>query len=328
MTTTRPLLSLRIVILSLATISFATKPSKAEDYPIRPIKMIVPYPPGGGNDVIARILVQRLSEAGVQSYVENLPGAGGTIGAGIAAKAPADGYTIAIVNQDFVIQPVVKATVPYNPFDSFASVIMVATAPESISIHPSVPASNILELIALLKSNPGKYSYASPGYGTSPHVASERLFKLSYGLDVTHVPFQGAAPAITSTIGGHTAILPFGLYLVAPYIKDGRLRPLAVADSKRSPLLPDVPTLTEAGVYGHDYGFWVGVVAPAGTPAAIIRQLNQQIAQTVSMRDVQERLATLGFRSVGSTPDEFNAQLKAEAAKWSRVVRDVGIKID
>jgi len=290
--------------------------------------MIVPYPPGGGNDVIARILVQRLSEAGVQSYVENLPGAGGTIGTGMAAKAPADGYTIAIVNQDFVIQPVVKAAVPYNPFDSFAPVIMVATAPESISIHPSLPASNILELIALLKSNPGKYGYASPGYGTSPHVASERLFKLSYGMDVTHVPFQGAAPAITSTIAGHTAILPFGLYLVAPYIKDSKLRALAVADSKRSPLLPDVPTLTEAGVQGHDYGFWVGVVAPAATPPAIVKQLNRKIAQTVSMRDVQERLATLGFGPIGSTADEFYVQLKAEAAKWSRVVRDAGIKID
>jgi tripartite-type tricarboxylate transporter receptor subunit TctC len=324
----RPLLRLPMAILSLATMSVATEISMAENYPVRPVRMIVPYPPGGGNDVIARNLVQQLSAAGVQSYVENLPGAGGTIGTGIAAKAPADGYTIAIVNQDFIIQPAVKAQVPYDPFDSFASVIMVATAPESISVHPSVPASNVLELIALLKSNPGKYAYASPGYGTSPHVASERLFRLAYGVDVTHVPYQGAAPAVMSTVAGHTAILPFGLYLIAQHVKDGKLRALAVSDSRRSPLLPDVPTLAEAGVHGHDYGFWVGVVAPAGTPPDIIKQLNQQIARIVWSSDMQERLATLGFRPIGSAPDEFNARLKAEAAQWTRAVRDAGIKTD
>jgi tripartite-type tricarboxylate transporter receptor subunit TctC len=317
-------LTLPLATLSLATPSFAAELSGGEKYPIRPIRMIVPYPPGGGNDVIARMLVQRLSETGIQSYVENLPGAGGTIGAGAAAKAPADGYTVAVVNQDFVIQPAVKATVPYSPFGSFAPVTMVATAPESISVHPSFPASNILELVAVLKSNPGKYGYASPGYGTSPHVASERLFKLTYGLDVTHVPFQGASPAITSTIAGHTAILPFGLYVIAPYVNDGKLRTLAVADSRRSPLLPDVPTLTEAGVQGNDYGFWVGMVAPAQTPGALIKQLNRQVAQVVSAPDMQARLAQLGFRPVASTPEEFNDQLKAEAAQWSGIVRDAG----
>jgi len=319
---------LTMALLPVIATSFAAEAVKAQSYPTRPAKIIVPYPPGGGNDTIARILSQRLSEAGGHFYVENLPGATGTIGAGAAAKAPADGYTIAVVNPDFVIQPIVKTKVPYDPFGSFTPVILVGTAPESISIHPSLPVSNINELIALLKSNPGKYAYASPGYGSSPHLAGERLFRLTHVLDVTHVPFQGAAPAVLSTVAGHTAILPFGLMGVAPHIKDGRLRALAVADSKRSPLLPDVPTLAEAGVPDHDYGFWVGVVAPAGTPSEIVKQLNQQIARIVSLPDAQERLATIGFRPIGSTPNEFAAHLKVETALWSRVVRDAGIRID
>jgi tripartite-type tricarboxylate transporter receptor subunit TctC len=317
-----------MALLPLIASSFAAGSVGAENYPTRPVKIIVPYPPGGGNDTIARILSQRLSEAGRHFYVENLAGATGTIGAGAVAKAPADGYTIAVVNPDFVVQPIVKAKVPYNPSDSFTPVILIGTAPESISIHPSLPASNINELIALLKSNPGKYAYATPGYGSSPHLASERLFRLTYRVDVTHVPFQGSAPAITSTIAGHTAILPFGLTAVAAHIKDGRLRALAVADSKRSPVLPDVPTLTEAGVPGHDYGFWVGVVAPAGTPSEIVKQLNQQIARIISLPDMQGRLSTLGFRPIGSTANEFGAHLKTETALWSKVVRDAVIKID
>jgi tripartite-type tricarboxylate transporter receptor subunit TctC len=323
---TPPLLAL--AILSLLTASFGTDPARAEDYPARPVKMIVPYPPGGGNDLIARILAQKLSETGGQFYVENLPGAGSAIGTGMAAKAPADGYTVVVVNPDFVVQPIVKAKVPYDPFKSFAPVMLVAVAPESISIHPSLPVTNFKELIALLKSNPGKYSVALPGYGTSPHLASERLFRLTHGVEVVQVPFQGSAPAVTSTMAGHTAILPFGLAGVAPFIKQGKLRGLAVADSTRSMLLPDVPTLEEAGVLGHNVGFWIGLLAPAETPTGIIKHLNQQIARIVSSPDVHERLTTLGFRPIGSTPDQFQAHIKAETTLWTGVVREAGIKID
>jgi tripartite-type tricarboxylate transporter receptor subunit TctC len=304
------------------------EPAKAGNYPIRPVKMIVPYPPGGGNDIIARILTQKLSETGSQFYVENLPGAGSTIGTGTAAKAPADGYTIAVINQDFVVQPVLKAKLSYDPFKNFVPIILIAVAPESISVHPSLPATNFKELIGLLVSKPGKYGVALPGYGTSPHLASERLFKLTHHVDVVQVPFQGSAPAIASTIAGHTAILPFGLAAVVPYIKDGKLRALAVADGKRSPLLPDVPTLTEAGVSGHDYGFWIGLVAPIGTPTEIVEQLNQRVARIVSSPDVRERFTALGFRPIGSAPDEFGTHLKEETALWTRVVQDAGIKID
>ncbi len=320
---------LTLAILSLFAASFATELVNAADYPTRPVKMIVPYPPGGGNDIIARILAQKLSQTGGQFYVENLAGAGGTIGTGKAADAPADGHTIVVVNPDFVVQAIVKAKVPYDPFKSFVPVILVAAAPESISIHPSLPVTNIKELIALLKSNPGRYSYATPGYGGSPHLAGERLFKLTYGVDVVHVPFQGSAPAVMSTIAGQTAILPFGLALVAPHIKDGKLRALAVADSKRSKLLPDVPTLMEAGVPpGHEVGFWIGLLAPAGTRQELIDQLNQRIARIMSLPELKERLDMLGFEPMVTTPAEFGSHIAAESAQWSRVVREAHIRID
>jgi tripartite-type tricarboxylate transporter receptor subunit TctC len=319
---------LALTMLALLTASFASVVATAQDYPSRPVRIIVPYPPGGSNDLIARILAQKLSERGGQFYVENHPGAGSTIGTVAGANSPADGYTLVVINQDFVVQPIVKAKVAYDPFRSFAPVILVTTAPESISVHPSLPVTNFKELIALLKSNPNKYSAALPGYGTSPHLASERLFKLTHHVDVVQVPFQGAAPAITSTIAGHTTILPFGLAAVAPQIKDGKLRGLAVMGSKRSPLLPEVPTLAEAGVPDHEVGFWVGLLAPAGTPVGIINQLNKKIARIVSSPEVQERLTAVGFRPIGSTPQEFEAHIKRETELWSRVVQEAGIKIN
>jgi tripartite-type tricarboxylate transporter receptor subunit TctC len=195
-----------LTILALLATSVADEVVSAQSYPARPVKLIVPYPPGGGNDFVARILAQKLSENGGQFFVENHPGAGSMIGTAAAASAPADGHTLVVINQDFVVQPVVKTKVPYDPFKSFVPVILVATAPESISVHPSLPVTNFMELIELLKSTPGKYSVALPGYGTSPHLASEWLFKLTHHVDVVQVPFQGAAPAVTSTIAGHTQV--------------------------------------------------------------------------------------------------------------------------
>jgi tripartite-type tricarboxylate transporter receptor subunit TctC len=205
--------------------------------------MVVPYPPGGPNDVIARILAQKLSEAlGGQFYVENQAGAGGTIGAGAVANASADGHTMLVANQDIIVQPIIKAKVPYDPFKSFAPVTLVVGAPEMIVVNPTLPVQSMKELFALLKANPGKYSYASPGYGTTPHLACEWLFKLTYGLDVVHVPFQGAAPAVQSVLAGHTPIFHNVLPAVAPHIRQGTMRALAVASSKRSPFFPDVPS--------------------------------------------------------------------------------------
>src|SRR6266568_8485112 len=217
-----------LAFVSMLAASFASeRPVQAENYPARPVKLVLPYPAGGPGDVIARVLAQKLSEqTGGQFYVENLPGAGGTIGAGAASKAPADGYTILMINQDFVVQPIIKSKVPYDAFNGFAPVGLVATAPEMISVHPSVPAKDVKELIALLKANPGKYSYATPGYGTSPHLACERLFRISHGLDVVHVPFQGGGPAVQSTLAGHTQIIHIIAPAVVPYVKEGALHAL------------------------------------------------------------------------------------------------------
>src|SRR6516225_423723 len=231
-----PLSMFVLGLLSLCPIpAAAQQPAETTSYPARSVKVVVPYPPGAAADIIGRLVAQKLSElTGSQFYVENLPGAGGVIGTATAARAPADGYTILVMNQDFVVQPAVKSKVPYDPFKTFIPVASIAAAPETISVHPSLPATSMKELIALLKANPGKYSYASPGHGTSPHIACERLFKLTYGLDVVHVPFQGGAPAVTATLAGHTQILHITLPLAAPYIKEGKLRGLAVADKRRA----------------------------------------------------------------------------------------------
>lgn len=303
--------------------------ASADTYPSRPVKIIAAIPPGSANDVIARLLAQKLSErAGAPFLVENLPGAGQTIGTGAAARAAADGYTILIMNPDFVIQPLLKSKVPYDPFTSFTPVTTVAAAPETIVVNPSLPVKNMKELIELLRANPGKYSYASPGYGTSPHLASDRLFRLSNGIDIVHVPFQGGAPAVTSTIGGHTAVLHITLPLVASHVNEGTLRALAVASSRRTSLLPDVPTLAEAGFPNHDVEFWTGLVVPTGTPKVVIEYLYHQVAQILALSDVKDRLATIGFEAITSTPEEFAERLKEETELWRSVVRKSEIKID
>jgi tripartite-type tricarboxylate transporter receptor subunit TctC len=214
------------------------------------------------------------------------------------------------------------------PDESFVPVASVAAAPETISVHPSLPAANMQELIALVRANPGKYGYASPGYGTSPHVAIERLFKLTLGLDVVHVPFQGGAPAVAATIAGHTQILHITLPLIAQHVKEGKLRGIAVTDTKRAPMLPDLPTLAEQGIANHEVGYWTGVLAPASTPKAIVDLLGAQMARILSLPDVKERLATLGFGPLAGTPTELAATIKTEAAEWERVVRGAKLNID
>jgi tripartite-type tricarboxylate transporter receptor subunit TctC len=318
-----------IGMVSLLNVTGSPQFAHAEVYPARPVKVVVPYPAGSAADVIGRVLADKLAQlTNGQFFVENLPGAGGTLGTGAVARAPADGYTILVMNQDFVVQPLVKSKVPYDPQSSFSPVGLVAAAPETISVHPSVPASNMKELIELLRANPGKYTYATPGFGTSPHIACERLFKQTHGVDVIQVPFQGGGPAVTSTLGGHTQILHITLPLVAEHVKSGALRGLSVADKKRSPLLPDVPTLSEAGIPNHEVGYWVGVLVPAGTPKDVIELLNRQISRMVAQPDINERLMKIGFSPLVGPPDDLSAQIKAETVEWSRVVKKANININ
>jgi tripartite-type tricarboxylate transporter receptor subunit TctC len=325
MTVTR----IAVIWLALFGIAAADRTAVAETYTSKPVKLVVPYAPGGPNDLVARILAQKLTEGlGGSFFVENTVGAGGTIATGQAANSAADGTTILVANQDLIVQPIIKAKVPYDPFKSFTPVSLAVSAPEMIVVHPSLQVKDLKELVALLKANPGKYSYASPGYGTTPHLACVWLFNLENGIDVTHVPFQGAAPAVQSVLAGQTPVFHNVLPAVAPHIRAGTMRALAVASSNRTQYFPDVPTIGEAGYPGHEVGFWMGVFVPVGTPKDLVDVLNKQVARIMTLPDVKERMATIGFDPTVSTSDELINHMKAETDKWSKVVRQANIKID
>jgi tripartite-type tricarboxylate transporter receptor subunit TctC len=300
---------------------------EAHSYPDRPVRLIVPYQAGGaGLDALARLLAQKLSEqSGARFYVENIAGAGGTLGALAAARSAADGHTLLFVNQDFVIQPLVKPKVAYDPFRDFTPITMIASGTESIVVNPAVPASSIGQLIDVLRAAPGKYSYATPGFGTSPHLASERLFRMTHALDVVHVPFQGGGPAVAATLAGHTAIMHINLAVVAPYLKTDQLRALAVASKARAPSFPDIPTLDEAGIPHHEVGYWNGLVAPAGTPKDVLEDVARRVRTALALVDVKEKLSAAGLEPIAGTADDFARLMAAETAEWTKVVRTTNI---
>jgi tripartite-type tricarboxylate transporter receptor subunit TctC len=313
-----------LILLALA----APLPASAQTYPARPIRLIVPFAAAGPTDVIARLVAQKLSDVwGQQVYTENIPGAGGNTGIAMVAKAPPDGYTILVVSTGFIVNPSLYAKLNYDPIKDFSPITLVAASPNVISVHPSVPSKTINELIELVKANPGKYSFAQPSTGSTPHLAGE-LFKLKYGLDLVTVPFNSAALAINSTIGGHTPIAFTALPPAMSNIKDGKLRGLAVLSVKRSPALPDVPTNIEAGIPDLESDTLTGIVAPAGTPKDIIERWHKDIVAMVAMPDVRQRLETLGFAPVANAPEAFGERLKTEMAKWGKVVHDANIRAD
>ena len=313
-------------LLLLVAVALAG-PAVAQPYPSKPVKMIVPFAPAGPTDVIARLIAQKLSETwGQQVYVENIPGAGGNTGTATAMRAPADGYTILVVSTGFIINPSLYAKVPYAISD-FTPISLVAASPNAVSVHPSFPAKSMKELIELVKAAPGKYSYAQPATGSTPHLAGE-LFKLRYGLDLTMVPFTSAGLAMNSTIGGHTPIAFTALPPAMTNVQAGKLRGLAVMASKRSAGLPDVPTMTEAGVPDQESDTLTGIVAHAGTPKELIDRWHKEIVRIVALPDIQERLLKLGFDPIANTPAEFAARIKSEAIKWDKVAKDAKISMN
>jgi tripartite-type tricarboxylate transporter receptor subunit TctC len=300
----------------------------AEGYPAKPVRLIVPFAAGGPTDVIARIVAQKLSESfGQQVVTENIPGAGGNTGVTMVGRAPADGYTILVVSTGFIVNPSMYAKISYDPVKDFAPITLVAASPNVVSVNPDFPAKSMKELVDLVKPNPGKYSFAQPATGSTPHLAGE-LFKQKYALDLVTVPFNGAALAVNSTIGGHTPIAFTALPPAMSNIKEGKLRGLAVLASKRSPALPDVPTNGEAGVADLESDTLTGIVAPAGTPKEVIERWRGDIVKMVATPEVKQRLEALGFAPVANTPDEFGARIKSEIAKWGKVVRDANIRAD
>jgi tripartite-type tricarboxylate transporter receptor subunit TctC len=315
-------------IAALLAALLAAGGAAADSYPARPIRLIVPFAAAGPTDVIARIVAQKLSDAwGQQVYTENVPGAGGNTGIAMAAKAPPDGYTILVVSTGFIVNPSMYAKLNYDPIKDFSPITLVAASPNVVSVHPSVPSRTVNELIDLVKTNPGKYSFAQPSTGSTPHLAGE-LLKLKYGLDLVTVPFNSAALAINSTIGGHTPIAFTALPPAMSNIKDGKLRGVAMLSLKRSPALPDVPTSIEAGIPDLESDTLTGIVAPAGTPKDIIERWHRDIVQMVAMPDVRQRLETLGFAPVANAPEEFGQRLKTEMAKWGKVVHEANIRAD
>jgi tripartite-type tricarboxylate transporter receptor subunit TctC len=292
------------------------------------VRVIVPFGAGGPTDVIARLVAGKLTESlGQQFYVENLPGAGGNTGTATAAKAPADGHTLLVVSTGFMVNPSLYAKVPYDPVKDFAPLTLVAESPNVLFVHPSVPAKSVKELIDLVKANRGKYSYAQPATGSTPHLSGE-LFKLTYDLDLTMVPFASAALAVNSTLAGHTPVAFTALPPALANIKEGKLRGLAVLADKRATGLPDVPTFAEAGVRDQEAYTLTGIVVPAGTPKDIVERLNREIVKIGALPEIKARLDTLGFNPVLNTPDEFAARIKVEMAKWGKVVRDAKLKIE
>ena len=318
-------------ILTLAGAGFfapsVARRARAQTYPSRPVRVIVPVAAGGANDTTARLFAQKLSESLAQQfYVENIAGAGGNLGIGTAARAAPDGYTLLAAGGNFVINPSLYAKIPYDPEKDFEAVSLMCSSPHMLAVHPSIPASSVSELIALAKASPGQLSYASAGRGTPAHLAGE-LFKLAFGVELTHVPFTGGAPAMTATLGGHTPCVVSALPTGAPYAKAGNVRALAMMSAKRSPLLADVPTMAEATGTGLEADIVTGLVVPAGTPREIIDLLHRTIAKIVAPRDFNDRLLALGFDPVASTPDQFADWLKSELAKWGKVIREANITV-
>ena len=316
------------VLLAVVWLLSGVAALSAQIYPNRPVRVVVGFPAGGPTDAIARIVAQKLSDSlGYQFFVENVGGAGGNTAAGQVARVTPDGYTIMAVSTGFVVNPSLYAKVPYDPVKDFAPVTLVAVSPNVVVVNPQVPAKTLPELVQLIRDNPGKYSFAGPGVGSTPHLGGE-LFRLAYKLDLVHVPFTGAGPAIQATVGGHTPIAFTALPPALSAVQSGQLRALGIAATERAAGMPDVPTFAEQGVKDQEADTITGIVAPAGTPKEIVDLLYREIARAIGQPEVKERLTVLGFKAVANTPDEFGARIKLEIEKWGKVVRDAKLRIE
>jgi len=319
-------IAIRAAALAIALIGACVQPSICGGYPDRPVRVIVPFPPGGPSDVIARLLAQKFSEnLGQQFYIENHAGGGGNLGTALAARAAADGYTVLVASSSFMINPGLYDKLPYDPYNDFDPVTEIATTPNVLVVNPSVQAQNVQELVALIRAGAGKLTYANPGTGTPSHLSGE-MFKLALKLDMVAVPFQGGGPMIQSVIGGHTPIAFSSMPPAAPQINAGRIRALAVTSRKRSVAVPDVPTMAEAGVPDQEGDTPQGILLPKGAPQEVIDLLYRETVRALARDDVLQKLAATGFEPIGSTPAEFAVRIKTEVPKWAKVIRDANIK--
>ena len=320
----RPIRFLAQLTLLVASALTVTHASAA--YPDHPVRIIVPFSAGGFTDSLARIMAQELSRKWNQPViVENKAGGGSNIGADLAAKAPADGYTLLLTGINHTINAGLIPNLPFDPVHDFVPVVLMVSTPNLLLVNPSVQASSVSEFVALVRANPGKFNYGSSGIGSTPHMQGE-LFKQTFGLQMTHVPYKGSSQALTDMLAGSVQVMFDNYMFELPHAKSGKVRPIAITARKRSDALPDVPTMEELGIAGFERGPWFGFLAPAKTPPSIVRQVNADVNAILLQRDVQEKLT--GTEIIGGSPQEFQATLDQEFAKWGRLIRDLNIKPD
>jgi tripartite-type tricarboxylate transporter receptor subunit TctC len=316
----------RAIALGLMCVVLAATAAAAEDYPARPVRIVVPSPPGGGTDIVARVLAQNLSKTmGQQFFVENRPGAGNMIGIESVARSPADGYTLLFTASTIALNSVLYKKISYDPIRDFAPITTGATTANVLIVNPGLPVKSLQDLIALAKQKPGELTYGTPGVGTSPHMSME-LLKSMAGIDLRHIPYRGTAPAVTDVISGQIAATFANALTAKPQVDSGKVRALAVSGPKRIEALPDVPPVAEAGVPGYEAVQWYALLAPAGTPPEIITRLHAEAVQALKTAEMKEKLANDGAEPVGSTPDELAARLKNEIEKWTKVARAAHIE--
>ena len=317
-----------IKTLAAALLAALCSAAAAQDFPTRPVRMIVPFAPGGPTDVAGRVIAQKLSEAWKQQVVvDNRAGAGGNIGMGLAANASPDGYTLLMVSSSFVVNPSLYAKIPYDPFTSFIPVSNVVASPNVFVAHPSVPVKTLQDVVALAQKDPKKLSIATPGVGTTPDLSAE-LFRMTTKIDLVRVPFGGAGPAVASVVGNQVPLGCVAMPPATPHIQGGRLRALAVTSAKRVAALPDAPTIGEAGFKGQEADTLQGLLVPAGTPRPVVAKIYGEVARMVAQPEFRDRMTALGFEIVASKPEQFAAQVKEEVEKWGKVIRAAGIKAE
>jgi tripartite-type tricarboxylate transporter receptor subunit TctC len=315
-----------IIKMGIAGLAISSSPALAQKYPVKPIRMIVPYTPGGPTDILARAVGQSMTEAwGQPVIIENRPGASGNLGTAAAAKSPPDGYTLGVVGISFSVAPALEAKLGYDPVKDLTPVALLASVNNLLVVHPSLPAKSVKELIAFAKARPGEVSFASGGPGGAQHLAGE-LFNSMAGIKMTHIPYKGSAPGLTALIGGEVTVGFTDMLITLPHVKSGKLRALAVTGATRSGLIPELPTVSEAGLKDYAVTAWFGMLAPAGTPADIVAQLNAEVVKSLKTAQMKERLAALGADAAAGSTADFAAFLKSEMAKWAKVVKAAGIR--
>ena len=313
------------VALGLCAVALGGHVALGQSYPAKPIRVIDAYPPGGSTDVVARIIGAKFQENPGQLWIiDNRPGAQGIIGTEFVARAPADGYTLLMYTGSHAIHPSIYRNMPYDLLKAFAPITQTTSTTNVLVVHPSLPVRTVKELLAIARAKPGALNYSSAGIGSTTHMAME-LLKTMTGVDITHIPYKGSAPAVMDCVAGHVTMMFGPMPVVSPHAKSGRLRVIAVSTQSRSSAMPDVPTVAQAGVAGYESTNAVGILAPAGTPREIVGRLNTEIVRILNLPDVKERLSALGAEPVGSTPAQFASFIQADMAKWAKVVREAKI---